>query len=106
MVRERVTTQTHWINSAAGASPPSACLVGLSVATGSDLCHAVTHNVPIQAQHPFPAPCKNDPHSRPALPPCYPPAAPETADDRRDNDSPKLARVDGDGVDSRGYRLP
>ena len=51
MVRGPATTQTHWINSTAGASPPSACLVGLSAATGSDQCHAVTRNVPIQAQH-------------------------------------------------------
>ena len=42
MMRGPATTQTHWVKSAAGASPPSACSVGLSAATGSDRCHAVT----------------------------------------------------------------
>ena len=91
MVRGPATTQTHWINSAAGASPPSTCLVGLSAATGSDRCHAVTHNVPIQAQHPFPAPRRCAPHSQPSLSPCFPRAVTETAVSHRDADSPKLA---------------
>ena len=71
MVRGPATTQTHWVNSTAGVSPPSACLVGLSAATGWDRRHAVTHHVPIQAQHPLPAPRKRTPHSGSAHPPAF-----------------------------------
>ena len=33
-------------------------MVGLSAAMGSDCCHTVTHNVPIQARHPLSWPRK------------------------------------------------
>ena len=56
MVRGLVTTQTHWISSATGASPSSACSVGgLSAAMGSDRCNAVTHIVPRGEERPRPA---------------------------------------------------
>jgi hypothetical protein len=107
MVRGPATTQTHWINSTSGASPPSACLVSLSAATGSDRCHAATHNVPIQAQYPLPAPRKRIPPSRPVLPPAFRLPHPRPRSTVGGDDSPELTctgphllgcRVDGGGV--------